>query len=137
MAETLGHDKTTALVRWTYSSDEWNTFMRWKKMKKGFLPYLLHRLLPRLGSPAPEVIINRGKVSIGDVHEPFSDCGRQLKRINIHDAGKMNVMEIAYQHNDLQHVNPGEIHIPVPRGKLKEAIQVQEKLLKLPQQYRC
>ncbi|HLG38657.1 MAG TPA: hypothetical protein VI461_03275 [Chitinophagaceae bacterium] len=122
-------NETEALIRWTYSRDEWQAFMRWKKKRRGFFHYLLHRLSPGQKLRSPEITITSGRVSIGDNHEPFVDGERQLKRINIHDTGNMNVMEITYQRNGLQNAGPGEIHIPVPKGKLKEAIQVQEKLL--------
>jgi hypothetical protein len=128
MTDTLKQDETAALVHWTYSRDEWNTFMRWKKKKKGFLHYLLHLLSPKSSSKTPDIKITADKVSIDDKHEPFHNTERQLQRINIHDAGKMNIMEISYHWPDQAQKLPGEIRIPVPKGKLKEAIQVQEKL---------
>jgi hypothetical protein len=128
MTDTRKQDETPALVHWTYSRDEWNNFMRWKKMKQGFFYYLLHRLLPTRNSKTPDIKITADKVSINDMHEPFQDTERQLQRINIHDAGKMNIMEISYHCPDQKKKLPGEIRIPVPKGKLKEAIQVQERL---------
>lgn len=122
-------NETEALIRWTYSRDEWQAFMRWKKRRKSFFHYLLHRLSLSQRTQSPEITISSGRVSVGANHEPFDSNERQLKRVNIHDTGNMNVMEITYQRNDLQNAGRGEIHIPVPKGKLKEAIQVQEKLL--------
>ena len=128
MTDNPKQDETAALVHWTYSREEWQTFMRWKKKSKGFFHYILHRLSPKLNRKTPNVTITSGKVSIDDKHEPFHDNDRQLQRINIRDAGKMNVMEISYQRNDLPNAGPKEIHIPVPKGRLKEAIGVEEKL---------
>src|SRR6185436_14765491 len=96
MTETRKQDETAALVHWTYSRDEWNSFMRWKKKKKGFFYYLFHRLFSKTNPKTPNIKITADKVSIDDVHEPFRDAERQLQRVNIHDAGKLNIMEIAY-----------------------------------------
>ena len=128
MTDNPKQDETAALVHWTYSREEWRTFMHWKKKNKGLFHYILHRLSPKLNLKTPNVTITSGKVSIDDKHEPFHDNDRQLQRINIRDAGKMNVMEISYQRNDLPNAGPKEIHIPVPKGRLKEAIGVEEKL---------
>jgi hypothetical protein len=128
MTDTRKQDETAALVHWTYSRDEWNTFIRWEKKKKGFFHYLLHRLFPKRNPNTPNIKITTDKVSIDDMHEPFHNTERQLQRVNIHDAGKMNIMEISYHCPDQKKKLPGEIRIPVPKGKLKEAIQVQERL---------
>ena len=128
MSDKGPQNEAAELVRWTYSGDEWRNFIRWKQRRKGFLHYLLHRLSASHWPQAPEITIGQGRVSIGNDQESFFNENRQLKRVNIHDAGKVNVLEIAYQRNDLQHTGPAEILIPVPKGKLKEAIQLQEKL---------
>jgi hypothetical protein len=128
MADTLKQDETAALVHWTYSHDEWQNFMRWKKKKKGFFHYLFHRLFAKTKSKTPDIKITEDKVSIDDMHESFHNKERQLQRVNIHDAGKMNIMEIAYHWPGQKEKLPAAIRIPVPKGKLKEAIQVQERL---------
>ncbi|MDP4262015.1 MAG: hypothetical protein Q8941_05735 [Bacteroidota bacterium] len=120
--------ETDSLVHWTYSRDEWKTFMRWKKMREGFFHYLLYRLSPNRKSKIPEITITHDQVCMDDIPEPFDDQGRRFTRINIHDAGIINVMEISYRRHGIQHAGLGEIHIPVPKGRLKEAIGVEEKL---------
>jgi len=47
----------------------------------------------------------------------------------IRDAGKLNVLEITYSIFNNGITKTDEILIPVPKGKLKEAIQVQESIL--------
>ncbi len=130
MADTRKQDED-ALVHWTYSRDEWKNFMRWKKMKKGIFYYILHRLFSPGRAKTPGIKITGDKVYVDNFNEPFQDKDRQLQRINIRDAGKMNVMEISYQRNDLQHAALTEIHIPIPKGRLKEAIGLEEKLNKI------
>jgi hypothetical protein len=89
-------NEPAALIRWTYSRDEWKSFIRWKKRRKSLFHYLLHRLSPRHTRQTPEITIHPGRVSIGSHHEPFDSGQRRLERINIHDTGAMNVMEITY-----------------------------------------
>jgi hypothetical protein len=121
-------EEMTSLVHWTYSRDEWKTFMRWKKMKRGFLHYMLHRLSLNQNSRTPEITITVSKVCFDDRHESFDGNEQKFKRINIHDAGNINVIEIFYQRSNMPHTGLREIHIPVPKGRLKEAIGVEEKL---------
>jgi hypothetical protein len=121
-------NERTSLVHWTYSREEWNTFMRWKKMKRGFFYYLLHRLSQNRNLKTPEIIITPNRVSIDNNHESFHDTESQFKRINIHDTGNINVIEISYQRKDAQSIGLSEIYIPVPKGHLKEAIEVEVKL---------
>jgi len=61
-------------------------------------------------------------------HEHFHSNGRSLKRINIKDEGKLNVMQIVYEQQLQNGVFDKDIHVPVPKGKLKEAIEVEERL---------
>ena len=131
MTDTRKQEETTALAHWTYSRDEWRTFLRWKKMKKSFFHYILHRLTPAQQSKIPGITITQNKISIDENHEPFRDSERRLQKVNIRDAGKMNVMEISYDSPGQKGRLSNEIHIPIPKGKLREAIGVQERLSNL------
>ncbi|MEI9810662.1 MAG: hypothetical protein WDO16_23875 [Bacteroidota bacterium] len=53
MTDNRKQDNTGALVHWTYSREEWKRFVRWKKMKKSFLHYILHRLWPASKAKTP------------------------------------------------------------------------------------
>ncbi len=131
MTDTRKQDETAALVYWTYSRDEWKTFLRWQKMRKSFFHYVLHRLLAAQQLKTPGITITHNKISIDDNHEPFHDSERRLRRVNIRDAGNMNVMEISYESPGQKGILSNEIRIPVPKGKLREAIGVQERLSNL------
>ena len=122
-------DEATALVHWTYSRDEWKNFMRWKKRKEGLFQYLFHLL--GSGPKTPVATISTNSVTTGNVQEFFYGQDLQLLRVIIRDAGDMNIMEIAYQRNDHESFGRNEIHVLVPRGRLKEAISVEERLNKL------
>ena len=121
------HNETNVLARWIYSHEEWRHFLRWKLLRKSFIHYFIHLLKPNQ-KRTPEVIITYERVWIDECHEPFHTGDRQLKRINIRDAGKINVMEITYEQQHPKGTFNNDIRIPVPKGKLREAIDVEEKL---------
>ncbi len=72
--------------------------------------------------------ITGNNVCINNVKQPFNDKRRQLRRIQICDAGQMNVIEITYTSEESAAGLINEIKIPVPKGKLREAIELQQKL---------
>jgi hypothetical protein len=125
----LGHssklDEKMIIAHWTYNREEWRAFLKWKVLRKGPLHYILHWLRPARHKRVPEVRITHGKVWINDTHEPFHDEERRFRNISIHDAGKLNIMEIRYEQGDLS----SEIRILIPKGKLREAIRVQDELM--------
>ena len=121
------HTEKNVLVRWNYSHEEWKTFLRWKLMKKGYIHYLIHLGRPKL-KRTPEVMITHQRVWIDDKHEHFHANDRSLKKISIRDEGRLNVMEIIYEQQHSKGLFDNDIHVPVPRGKLKEAIETEEKL---------
>ena len=128
MTDTRKQQDGTVLVHWTYSLDEWHNFMSWQKKKKGFFSYLVYRLFSRKSKNNPKITITEKKVVVDDTNEAFNDSHHQLRRVAIHDAGNMNVMKISYDASDRQQRGPVEINILVPKGKLREAIQLQERL---------
>jgi hypothetical protein len=115
------------LAHWTYTREEWRAFQRWTRKKKSWLHFLLHFLTPGK-SQTPEVKISQEKLSIGEGQHPFSNPEHILKRVEIRDAGRLNIMEITVERNNTTHTGLHEIRIPVPKGKLREAIVVQEKI---------
>lgn len=78
----------------------------------------------------PEVIISSETVRIGDGHRHFSNTDHQLMRINIREEGTMNIMEITYEWLSRKIPGPDEICVPIPKGKLMEAIKVQKELIR-------
>ena len=116
------------LAHWTYSRQEWNAFLKWKKLKRGFFHYFLHWLLPNRPKTIPAIQITNDSVIFNNAHEPFHDDERRFCKINIHDAGELNIMEISYEQRDSSYAD--DIKIPIPKGKLREAIRVQDQLMK-------
>ena len=61
----------------------------------------------------------------------FSVYGNNLwlGKITVNDAGSFNVLEITYCWNTSKGKTFNEIRVPIPKGSLKEAIFLQEKLM--------
>ncbi len=113
------------LAHWTYTREEWRSFHRWRMRKKSWLHYIWQRLKPRSNKKTAEIKITPESVWTNERNEPFHEGSRQFQRVSIRDAGNLNVMEICYE----QGASSREIRIPIPKGKLREAIEVQEKLI--------
>lgn len=129
MAVARQQAETTILVHWTYSREEWKRFLKWKSRKKGLFHYMLYVIRPKRNAQIPYVVVTYNEVCTDDIYEAFHNSLRKLNRVSIHDAGKMNVMEITYEKETGRHTVPVNIYMPVPKGKLREAIELQENLL--------
>jgi hypothetical protein len=109
---------------WNYTKEEWRDFLRWKTKKKGLWFLLLQHLRPVKTQHVPEIKISSHTVSVNNSHERFHNDQRRFKEIHIREAGNINIMEIRY-------VQANKIHgisLPIPKGKLREAFEVQERL---------
>jgi hypothetical protein len=130
MPDVLKHYKISALANWTYSGREWKYYIRWKRRNKGFFHYVWYSIIPIRVSSTPTVAITHRGVFTDNNYQAFRDADRQLRHITITDAGKMNIMEITYEITGAKTPKQNSINILVPKGKLKEAIQLQEKIVK-------
>lgn len=118
------------LADWNYTREEWNAFGRWNAMRKGIFNYILHRVLPSKNETNPGVKITGEKIIIGNSEKTFNDANHHLRRVNIRDAGSLNIMEISFRSGSGYSERSEEIPVPVPKGKLREAIALQEILMK-------
>lgn len=112
------------LACWTYTKEEWNRFLHWKNREKGALFAFLRKLLPRKERAAPEVKIAVDRVWVNQAHEQFQNLNRQFREIHIREAGEINILEIRYE----QGSSIRGIKVPIPKGKLREAFAIQERL---------
>ncbi len=117
------------LVHWNYSVEEWKSFTRWTKLSRGRLHYFFYYWFGKKHPVIPEITITNQKIWRGDTGESFSDVNRHIKRINIRDTGKLNILEITYMVYKNGLSASVEIQLPIPKGKLKEAISIQERLM--------
>lgn len=113
------------LTRWNYTKEEWRNFLQWRSRRKGLFFFLLQKLRPVKAQDVPEIRITADRVWVNNVHQPFQNRRRQFREINIREAGTVNILEISYeQGNSIR-----DIRVPIPRGKLREAFEVQERLV--------
>lgn len=117
------------LAHWTYTKNEWSAFIRRTKKQKGFFNYIIHLSSAIINQKIPEIKITSERVYIGDDHQHFSGQRHQLMQINIREEGIINILEIMYENICVNENSMGEITIPVPKGKLREAFEVEEKLM--------
>lgn len=123
------------LAHWNYTRREWKIFLRNTTLKQGRFRYVLYCIFGRRNIKIPEIIITAQMIRRGEEVEAFSDINKSIKRVNIRDTGKLNVLEIIYAILENGSTVLRETQVPVPWGKLKEAVKVQERLMNGRQYY--
>ena len=105
------------LARWTYSKDEWCSFLFRHHKKRTLLQAWASRarFLPK----SPEVIFTRESLHIGGRKLDLV-ASQKIKEINLYEEGPVNVMRIVLEGEELP--------IPIPRGKLREALELRKEL---------
>ena len=76
----------------------------------------------------PEVIVTNNAVIINGHSNQFLGNNLTLGKVSVNDAGKFNLFEITYGWQTKKGKTFDEIRVPIPKGSLKEAIFLQEKL---------
>lgn len=76
----------------------------------------------------PEVRITKEAILINGVLNVFSDQKRWVYSINIKEEPDPKVLEIVYKFDTNRGSSQDELHIPIPKGKLGEAVRVVEDL---------
>jgi len=116
------------LAQWTYTKEEWTAFLLSTKKRNSLFAGLLHFLLPKSMKTAPVVRITPERIWIGKDQQYFNNERHTLTTVTIAEVGSVNIMAIRYAIKDGRADSCHEIRIPVPKGKLKEAIEVEKKL---------
>jgi hypothetical protein len=129
MQMNIEQNQQTVLAHWTYTPKEWKYFIRWNKLRHGAFRYLVYYLLGKKEITIPEITITNQKIWTDHAVESFSDINHQVQKVIITDAGKMNLLHITYSVLKDGMTDLEDIRVPVPKGKLKEAIQVRERLM--------
>lgn len=112
------------LVNWTYTLEEWKAFRKASNRTRTYFYRLRSRLLGYVLKSAPQISISVDKVWIGGEQLYFNSSRHELHQIDLRNEGTVNVLAITYEKGGGKH----EIKVPVPKGKLKEAIEVQDRL---------
>jgi hypothetical protein len=121
----------TVLAHWTYTRAEWKQFEKWKQRKRGYFFWLVNSLFFKNAVTVPDITVTAKKIWIGDEAVSFADATVMLKRISVLDAAGQNIVELTIEKNMGNGYSLQEICIPVPKGKLREAMLVQEVLSSL------
>lgn len=114
----------TLLVHWVYPLNEWSRFRKWSAGKKGLFYYLFYFLNPAKRRKPAEVKITPNRICINESEEPISFSKFKFRGVEIYEAMDINIFEIGYFKNGKIKI----IQVPIPKGKLKEAIKVQSEL---------
>ena len=95
----------------------------------GFCCYFISRSRMKWKQPqAPEIIITSDQASVNGKLTIFNGDGKFLRKADIKEKYDRNVLEILYESSAGQKISFDELIIPVPKGKLKEAIVLLESL---------
>jgi hypothetical protein len=125
----MNNEKPTAvnlIVRWIYTKEEWQCFEKWNAKNKGVLNYLWHSLFYK-DKHTQTIEFSEQWIKISGKLKYFNGPVTELRRVDIYEKDKINIMNITYENISNNHLN--EISIPIPKGKLKEAIDAHEKLM--------
>jgi hypothetical protein len=114
-------------ISWIYTKEEWRRFERWNVRKKGVAEYLWRFFFHKANQHVQSVELTGQSVTIADKKKYFSGPVTELRRVEIYDKKEFNVMIITYEIVSKKQLS--EIRLPIPKGKLKEAIDAQEKLI--------
>jgi len=100
----------------------------------GFAYSLIKHLINRYSTQVeedkmPEVIITNEAVIVNGRVNRFYGNNLWLGKVTVNDTGSFNVLEITYCWNITKGKTFNEITVPIPKGSLKEAIFLQEKLM--------
>jgi len=117
--------EATWIVRWIYTNEEWRHFEKWNAKNKGIFNYLWH-LLFYGDKGVQSVELTQQWVKIRNKRKYFNGPVTEFRRVGIYDKGQINVMNLTYENISKKQLK--EVSIPIPRGKLIEAIEAQEKL---------
>ena len=112
-------------AHWKYTEEEWNAFLRYKKRMNGFMASLFYSLFSGFKRKVPMVKITPEMISIGTVTHHFNNDHCSLRKVDLREEGGINILTITIgdrNKNSERH----RIHLPVPKGKLREAIEWQD-----------
>ena len=112
------------LTNWRYDSAEWKRFAKWELFKKGGISLLRCLLIPFRYKRTKEVKVSQHLALIDGKTYLFNAGNRVFQTADLYDAGPLHVLEICFKENE----SYGVIRVPVPKGKLKEAIVLEKSL---------
>jgi hypothetical protein len=95
----------------------------------GFCCFFISRRRMKWKQPQPpEIIITSGNATVNGRLTTFNGHGKYLRKADIREKYDRNVLEIVYETKNGKKLAFDELIIPVPKGKLREAIVLLESL---------
>ena len=86
------------------------------------------RSLKWKGLKMPEVVIANGRISVNGKSTIFHGNDTWLRKAIIKESNNINILGIAYERKSGDGIYFDEISIPVPRGKLRDAMELLDNL---------
>ena len=106
-------------------------FSIWTRKKKNFLHYLISRLFPNSDAMISDITITQSQIILGKTVSNFNNESHRLRRVDIREEGSMNILEISYLKTNDHIPSVADIRVLIPKGKLREAIALQEDLINI------
>ena len=120
-------------AHWTYSRQEWKAYIHKKLERKNFLLKAWGKLLLLLTNETPEVKITPVSIAIGNNHMDINQNLR-VRDIELMNIDDINIMTVSF--DGIQSGKKADkLHIPVPKGKLRDAFELRQLLLAANQVY--
>jgi len=113
------------LTRWNYTKEEWKNFLHWKMRRKGLLFFFFQWFKTVKAGDVPEIRIATNGIWTNNTYQFFQNNRRRFRETHIRDAGRCYVLEIKFESKN----KVCNIKIPIPKGKLREAFEIQERLV--------
>jgi len=114
-------------AHWTYSKQEWKAYM-YKRLKgKNLILRTWKKILLSFIVKTPEVKISPVSIVVGKNSWEINH-GLRVKDIELSCIDDINIMTLNFDG-----IHPGnkvmEMHIPVPKGKLRDAFELRQRML--------
>ncbi len=114
-------------AHWTYSKQEWKAYLYNSLKRKNFFLRTWKKLLLSFTCKAPEVKITPVSITIGNERREISHAVR-VSNIELMNIDEINIMTVSFEIIGAGD-KAGKIHIPVPKGKLRDAFELRQNLL--------
>jgi hypothetical protein len=136
---TSGFDRGEVIAAWTYTNDDWKRYLYWQQQRRRRYVWVqivtvvtmggiicLLQMSKACGFHALKkkyIIITATGVVIRKRFIPFNTNNRQLKTIHIIEGWQVYILTIIC-HSMISHQKTTTIFIPVPKGRLGEAVRL-------------
>jgi hypothetical protein len=133
--DAIKQPRGKVMAYWMSTSREWIDFCHWRQhnQKRNGLCRILCNLMRFTRFPAlieaifvktNDIIITNTGVSVNGRFKAFAGESRTLQHVHIIDEISPRVLQICYQSNTGFKIVSNEIYVPIPKGRLGEAVKL-------------